>query len=192
MTLHPGIAIREYLGGKRAYHFNPLLFLILSGTLATLLFSYLHLRLINVEVVYERIEAYNSFIAHKYFIFVGFFFIVLLTVTDFIFYFNKKYILPELIISNAYQIGQLLLFTVLMVPLFVLQNYILENPDPIFELRTILKIGVLCFLFFTRYQLYEAKGNYLMITKIFIQIVLVYVLYSIIVTKLVVNWMIGS
>jgi hypothetical protein len=189
LILRPGITIREYLDGKRASHFNPLLFLILSGTVASLLFSYLHIKPPNDEVALDKIEDLSSLIAEKYFILIGFFFIFLLTITDYFFYYTKRYLIPEIIISNAFQIGQLLLYTVAMVPLFIVQNYIFADNSNIVDLRVVLKFIVLGFLFFTRYQLYEASGNLKVAGKIVFQLCVVYILYHVAITQVVLNWL---
>ena len=69
---------------------------------------------------------------------------------------------------------------------YFLQNYFLKDPGGSIELRLLLKTIVFGFLFFTRYQLYEAKGNYSIMFKIVIQIILVYVLYNQVIARIIV------
>lgn len=188
LTIRPGHSIRDYLSGKRAYHFNPLLFLILFGGFASLLFVSLHVSPPNPEIELEKIEAFSGTIAHKYFALVGLLFIILLSVTDYLFYFNKKYMLPEVILSNSFQAGQIMVFTLAMLPFFLLQTYLVEKFDVNIEMRLLLKVVSLVFLFFTRYQFYEAKGNYWLITKIVIQLIVVYIIYNYVIAGLIVDW----
>jgi cellulose synthase/poly-beta-1,6-N-acetylglucosamine synthase-like glycosyltransferase len=186
LIVRPGLTIRDYIAGKRVYHFNPLLFLILIGSLASFLFSFLHINPPNEEIALVKIESFNATIAHKYFALVGLFFIILLTITDFLFYPNKKFIIPEIIISNTFQAGQIMVFTIAMLPLFFLQNYYLKEYGGNIEIRLLLKAISVGFLFFTRYQLYEAKGNNQLIVKIAVQIILVYLLYNQGITRMIV------
>jgi len=174
LLIHPGNAIRDYLNGKRVNHFNPFLFLLLTGGLSTLLYSSLNLNPPIEEIELEKIANISATLAHKFFAAVGFLFIIQLTVTDYIFYFKKKYILPEIIISNTFQAGQIMVFTIVILPFLLLQNYFDLGYSSIIDLRLFQKAITMGFLFFTRYQFYEAKGNYYLITKIIIQLVIVY------------------
>lgn len=186
LIFRPGHTIRDYISGKRVCHFNPLVFLILVGSFATLLFTMLHINPPNEEIKLIKIENLNATIGHKYFALVGLLFIILLTITDYVFYFDKKYVLPEIIISNTFQAGQIMVFTIAMLPILLLQDYLHKNLGVNIETRFIFKIFITCFLFFTRYQLYQAKNNYRLMLKIIIQIALVYVLYNQGVTRIIV------
>jgi hypothetical protein len=188
LTVRPGYSLRDYLNGKRAYHFNPLLFLILIGGLTSLLFANLHLNLPVKEIELEKIEAFSSTLAHKYFAIVGLIFITLLTLTDYLIHFNKKYNLPELIVINTFQVGQAMILTFLFLPLFLVQNYVSEKFAVNIEVRIALKATILVFLFFTRWQFYEAKGNYRIIAKIVIQLIIVYTLYNEVIARAIVHW----
>lgn len=189
LLLRPGQTIRDYLQGKRVSHYNPLLFLILLGGLCTLLYATLHLNPPNQEIELEKIEGLNATLAHKYFALVGLLFIILLTVTDYFFYYQKGYTLPELITSNTFQAGQIMIFTIAVLPLLLLQNYIFQKSGINIEMRLLLKAVSVWFLFFTRYQFYDAKGNYRLIAKILVQLILVYVFYNLVITKLIVLWL---
>lgn len=178
LTLRPGHSIRDYIAGKRVYHFNPLLFLILMGSFLTLLFTLLDMNPPNEEIKLMKIESFNATLAHKYFAVVGLLFITLLTITDYIFYYKKKYVMPEIVISNTFQAGQIMVFTIAMLPFFLLQDCFFKYFGVNIEMRLFLKVFITSFLFFSRYQLYEAKGNYRLMSKIIIQITLVYVLYN--------------
>jgi hypothetical protein len=150
--------------------------LILVGGLSTLLYSYLNLKLPNEEIELGKIEVINAELAHKLFAAVGFLFIIELTITDYILYYNKKYVLPEIIVSNTFQAGQIMMFTIILLPFLLLQNYFTPGNNSFIDLRFLQKIITMGFLFFTRYQLFEAKGNYWLISKIIIQLTAVYFL----------------
>lgn len=174
MLLRPGKTIREYFAGKRSYHFNPFFFLILLGGITSLLFSIFHISVITEKVDTESIEKINLVFAHKHFTIIGTVMLFFLSLTDFIFYSEKKYTLPELLVSNAFQIGEILFFLIVSLPFLYLQNYINVQYHLNFEIRYIILIFFYSYLFFVRYQLYIAKPNYMLILKIMIQLILLY------------------
>ena len=57
------------------------------------------------------------------------------------------------VISNAFQSGQILTFTILMIPLFLLQNFVFNTEEPLIDIRSILKLAVIGFLFYARFQI---------------------------------------
>jgi hypothetical protein len=186
LLLHPGNTIRDYINGKRVLHFNPFLFLILIGGLSTLLYSSLNLNPPNEEIELEKIANISATLAHKFFAAIGFNFIILLTITDFIFYYKSGFNLPELIVSNAFQVGQIMVFSVIFLPLIFVQDYFIGNNDSIFDLRSFEYLVSIVFLFFTRYQFYKAKRNYYLITKIIIQLAIVYFVNDMIISYLII------
>jgi hypothetical protein len=183
LAFRPGKPLRDYLDGKRIAHFNPFLYLILLGGLASLLFFSLHVKLPVKQIRMEAIEEMNSMLAHKYFALVGLVFILLLSTTDFIFYRNKGYLLPELIICNTFQVGQGILYTICLFPLFYFQPQIQSWLGQEIEFRLLLKAIFIAHLFFTRYQFYGGQGNYFLQAKIAFQIVLVYFTYNGVIVK---------
>jgi hypothetical protein len=172
LLLRPGYTIKDYIDGKRVKHFNPFLFLIIIGGITTYLFATLHLKLPNEEIDLEKIEHLSSTIAHKYLAFTGTFFIIILTLTDYLFHPKRGYLIPEIITSNTYQVVMILLFSLLMLPLLLLENYLLKLGVNI-DVRIFLKAIVFIYLFFTRYQLYDAKGNNFVTIKISAQVILI-------------------
>ncbi|MFB3390056.1 DUF3667 domain-containing protein [Flavobacterium sp. LAR06] len=172
MFVRPGKTIQNYFEGKRGYHFNPFFFLILLGGITSVLFSAFHINVIVKKVLTESIEKVNPFFAHKHFTIIGAVILLFLTLTDFIFYRKKKYTLPELLVSNAFQIGEMLLFLILSLPFLYLQNYINDKYDFDFEIRYIILCFFYCYLFFVRYQIYYSKPNYVLIVKIIFQLIL--------------------
>ena len=66
MTLRPGEVIRGYIDGKRVQHFNPLLFFILLGGIAGILFNMAHVKLPNKEINFDKITVISDTIARKY------------------------------------------------------------------------------------------------------------------------------
>jgi hypothetical protein len=71
MFFRPGKTISDYLKGKRAYHFNPFLFLLLLGATASLLFVSVPVRLIGEDIDIEAIERTRPLLAHKHFTIIG-------------------------------------------------------------------------------------------------------------------------
>jgi hypothetical protein len=171
MLLRPGKTIMEYLEGKRAYHFNPFLFLILAGGTASILFAAFHVNVIAERIDTESIEQFNPIFAHKHFTIVAAIVLFFLTLTDSILYRERKYTIPELLVSNAFQLGEILILLILVLPLLYFQNYFNAEFKMHIELRYVILIGMYLYLFLARYHLYEAKGNYLMILKIIAQLI---------------------
>lgn len=171
MLLRPAKTIKEYLEGKRAYHFNPFFFLILLGGTSSLLYTAFHVNVIAARINTESIQQFNPIFAHKHFTIVAAIVLVFLTLTDFVLYREKKYTIPELLISNAFQLGEMLLLLIVALPLLYFQNYFNNEFKMQIELRPVILLGVYLYLFLVRYDLYEAKRNYLMIIKIGAQLI---------------------
>jgi hypothetical protein len=184
MFLRPGNTIREYLYGKRAFHFNPFLFLILLGGTISLLFPAFHISVIAEKATTEAIENFNPVFAHKHFTIIGAVILFLLTLTDFIFYRKSNYTIPELLVSNAFQIGELLFFLLLMLPFLYLQNYVNASYHTNFEIRYFILTVFYSYLFAVRCQLYNARSNYTVIIRVIIQLVLVYAVVQYRIAKL--------
>lgn len=174
MLLRPGKTILEYLEGKRIYHFNPLLFLILLGGTASLLYHNLHVNVVVQEVNFDAMDKETPILAHKYFLVVGGIVLLYLTLTDFLFYWNKKIIIPELIVSNTLQIGELLIFLIILLPFLYLQKYVNTHYAINIEIRSLIISLFFCYLFLVRYQFYEAKKKYFIQIKILVQLVALY------------------
>lgn len=179
----PGRTLREYLDGKRVKHFNPFLFLILAGALASFLFYSLHLRPPVREISLEKLEHLSQTIAHKYFALVGLVFLVLLTLSDYLVYRKSKLLLTELIITNTFQAAQIMVITVAFIPLLLVQENWTAGADPIFDIRTIVKVAVLIYLFIVRYQLYEAGGKPALSARIALHLTLLVLLYEFVISK---------
>jgi Protein of unknown function (DUF3667) len=178
LTLRPGIALREYLNGKRAYYFNPFLFVILTGGAVTLLFYSLHLRPVVFDIQLEQLEQTSSIVAHKYFIMVGNIFVIMLSITDYLFYYKKRYLFSEWVVFNAFQAGQILAFVILFVPLLVWQEHGIGNVEMKFELRPFFVAIVMAYLVFCRIQFLEARKNIRLIGIILFQVAIIYMFFQ--------------
>lgn len=186
LTIRPGRTLRDYLEGKRIKHFNPFLFLVIAGGLATALFFNLHLQPPVRQISLEQVEHFNATIAHKYFALVGIVFLLLLSLTDFAFYRKWKLLFSELIVTNTFQAAQVMVFTVLSIPFLLMQERLTEGGESPFEVRTLIKILILVYLFVARYQLYEAKGRPALSVRIAVQLVLLVLLYEFVISRAIV------
>ncbi|WP_163401195.1 DUF3667 domain-containing protein [Flavobacterium fluviatile] len=177
MFLHPGKTIHDYIDGKRVRHFNPLLFLILLGGMASLLFTAFDVGAIQERLNTESIEKINPLFAHKHYTIIGFVILIFLTITDFVFYRKHGYSIPELLVSNAFQIGELLIFLIFMLPFLYFQNYINARYQTNIELRYFILIVFYFYLFWVRHQLYgKIKTDYVLLLKIVLQLILLCVI----------------
>lgn len=175
LFLRPGKTICDYFQGKRIFHFNPLMFLILLGGIASVLFHLLNINLIIEKVNFDSMDKTTPILAHKYFLVVGIIMLLYLTLTDFILYRHKKYTIPELFVSNTYQIGEILIFLIVLLPFLYLQKYINMTYSMRIEIRYLIVVLFFCYLFLVRYQLYNAKNHFIQQLKIAVQLICLYV-----------------
>ncbi|MHA4845305.1 DUF3667 domain-containing protein [Flavitalea antarctica] len=185
MTVRPGHTIREYMEGKRVDHFNPFLFVILLGGFAVFLFATADVKLISTVVDLHAIESSHAILAHQYFLIPAFIMTLLFAITDYFIYREKKYIMPELIVSNIFQMGQLLALVILSFPLLYLQDAYKIDFGWQLELRSVIKAIMVVYFFYVRYQLYDAKNNPGVIVKIALQVLGIYCLYHFVIERLI-------
>jgi hypothetical protein len=176
MIVRPGKTIDEYLQGKRIAHFNPLMFLILLGGIASALYHLLNVNLIVEKVNFDSMDKTIPILAHKYFIVIAAIMLLYLTLTDFILYRSKKYKVPELFVSNCFQIGEILIFQIILLPFLYAQKYLNAAYALGIEMRYFIIILFLSYLFFVRYQFYGAKKAFILQLKIAVQVIILYVI----------------
>jgi hypothetical protein len=184
MTTRPGHTIREYMQGKRVDHFNPFLFIIILGSFAIFLFATAHVKLLNEEIDLAAMEVSHPVLAHKYFLIPVLIMTTLFAISDYFIYREKKYRMPELVVSNIFQIGQLLALIILCFPLLYLQQITKINLRWHIDLRTFIEGLMIVYFFYVRYQLYGAKGNYRLLIKIALQVIGVFSFYSFLIEPL--------
>lgn len=182
LTLRPGKTLNEYIEGKRIVHVNPLVYLLLTGGLATFLFFNFHVKLPVREIRMEEIASASQTVAHKYFALVGLIFILLLTASDYLFYRSSGYNFPELLICNTFQAGHLMLLTILMFPLLYLETFLPDFKG--IDGRWLLKAVIITYLIFTRNQMFHGNNYWISFLKIAFQIIMVYLLYDLVLVKL--------
>lgn len=187
MLFRPGKTISDYLNGKRADHFNPFLFIIILGGLTSLLFVSFHINVITEELNMESIEKTRPILAHKHFTIIGSIVLLFLTITDFVLHFKKKYTFPELLVSNSFQIGEILFFLIIAFPFLYLQQYINRWFGTAIEIRYLLIAVMYLYFFWVRFQFYEANKKYLTQIMIIIQLVFLHIIIQYGLTKLVLN-----
>lgn len=176
MTVRPGKTIDEYLQGKRILHFNPLMFLILLGGIASVLYHLLNINLVIEKVNFDSMDKTIPILAHKYFIVIAAIMLLYLTLTDFILYRRKKYTIPELFVSNCFQIGEILIFLIIFLPFLYLQKYINVTYSMQIEIRYLIIALFFGYLFLVRYQLYDAKNYFMLQLQIIVQLIILYVI----------------
>ena len=168
LAIRPGHTIREYLEGKRKSHYNPFLMLILLAGLCSYLFVYFHFQTIFASVSIDKLEVQNPFIAHKYFFARTIFFCLLCSAGDYLFFYEKKYSLPEMVVANVLMFCEVTVFQLIFIPFLLAGRYFDVN----YYLRFFFVIAVLVYLFITRYQFYNAKANKWLTAKIVLALLL--------------------
>jgi Protein of unknown function (DUF3667) len=166
LTVRPGLALREYLEGKRVNHFNPFLYLMLTGGLVTFLFLYFKLKLILQDYNITAIEHKNHFLGAKYFVILGGFWIFLSSMIDVLLHRSNHYNFAEMIIANTYQTAHVMLLLLIYMPVLVLQKYYFSDSILDFDLRVLFEFVVYAFLFYARYQLFRERSKWVAVLKI--------------------------
>ncbi len=166
LTVRPGDMIREYLEGKRKPHFNPFLMLTLLAGLCSYLYVHFHFQTILASVSLDKLEEQNALLAHKYFAVRTIIFCLICSVGDYLFFYEKKYTLPEMVIANTFMFSEVTVFQLLFIPFLLLGRYLDIN----FYFRVFFVVAVLIYLFTARYRFYKATGNKKLTAKIVIAI----------------------
>jgi Protein of unknown function (DUF3667) len=164
MAVRPGHTIREYLEGKRQAHYNPFLMLLLLAGICSILFVHFHFQTILAEVSLDKVEAKNSFVAHKFFFARTIFFCLLCSIGDFLFFRNRQYSLAEMVVANVFMFSEITVFQLLFVPVLLIGRYLDIN----MYLRFGFIVLVMVYLFYCHFQFYNARGKPWLITKIII------------------------
>lgn len=158
MFLRPGETLRNYLEGKRVNYSNPFFFVLLTAGFASLLFMTYDVPLPVQSMNLERIERLNPLVAQKYFVLVGTFFVVMLSVSDWMFYRNAGLNAAEFLVVNAFQAGQVLVITLLFFPILFIQDRYVDPGAVNTGVRTFLKALIFLYLVWSRWQLFSPAG----------------------------------
>lgn len=178
MFLRPGVTLRNYLEGKRVNYSNPFFFVLLTAGFASLVFMTFDVSLPVQTINLERIERLNPLVAQKYFVLVGTFFIVILSVSDWLLYRNAGFNAAELLAVNTFQAGQVLVITLIFFPLLMIQDQYLEPTVVHSGVRTALKFISFAYLVWVRWQLFTPSGPAWKRGVSILQIVLLVLLYE--------------
>jgi len=103
---------------------------------------------------------------------------VISTVGDFLMFWRRKYTFPELFIANAFVCGELLLFQIFMVPIFLLGGQMGIND----YIRTTCIVLISIYLVITKYQFFDGANNRVIVIRILLSLVL-YVILAYVVTN---------
>ncbi len=178
MFLRPGMTLRNYLEGKRVNYSNPFFFVLLTAGFASLLFMTYDVSLPVQSINLERIERLSPLMAQKYFVLVGTFFILMLSISDRLLYRKSGLNAAELLAANAFQAGQVLVITLIFFPLLLIQDQYLEPTIVHSGIRTALKVIIFAYLVWVRWQLFLPSGPPWKKGMSILQIVLLVLLYE--------------
>jgi len=162
LAVRPGHAIREYLEGKRKYHFSPFLMLLLLGGFCSYLYGRFHFETVLSSVSIDKLELQNGAIAHKYFAYRSFFFCIVCSVGDYLLFYSKKYTLPEMVLANTFWFCGMQLLQLTYFPVLLLGKYVhAEN-----GFALLLVVMALVYLARARIQFYRAGSSLVLKGKI--------------------------
>jgi len=181
LFLSPGNTIQSFLEGQRKKYYNPLLLLILLAGVGSLLFAHFHFETIIASIELEKLEAEKPLIAHKFFVGRLFFFCLVCSLGDYLIFREKKYNLPECLVSNAFIFSTIAAFQILYIPVLLAGRYWELGRLPGF-LFLALTLAYLCW---SRFQLYGAKDNFKLTATIVLAVILYFAIVLVVGIKLV-------
>lgn len=155
LMVKPGGTIWEYLQGKRKYHYNPFVMLLLLAGLCSTLYVYFHLQTILAAVSINQLEEENAFIAHKFFAARTIIFCLICSIGDYIFFFKFNYNLAEMVAANVMMFCGVTVIQLAFIPLVLLGRSIGSG----FFVQVIFVFLVLIYMFIARYYFYKVNGN---------------------------------
>lgn len=119
LTRRPGYAVREYLMGKRKPHYNPVLLLIMSAGLCSILYAYFHISTAFAGVRLDRLEEESAMVAHKFFAIRLGFICLVCSLGDSLLFRRAGFTFPEIVIFNCFSLCGASLIQVLFVPILL-------------------------------------------------------------------------
>lgn len=168
LAFRPGHTIRDYLEGKRKYHFSPFLMLLLLGGFCSYLYGMFHFETVLASISLDKLELQNGAIAHKYFAYRSFFFCIVCSLGDYLLFYNKKYTLPEMVVTNTFWFCGMMLIQLIYFPVLLFGQYVHAE----FGFAILLVIIALVYLAMARIQFYRAKGSLILSAKIMLALLL--------------------
>lgn len=169
LFVRPGHTIREYLEGKRKYHFNPFVLLLILAGLCSTLYVYFNLSTILASISLHKLEEQNEFIAHKFFATRTIIFCLICSIGDYLIFYSHKYNLAEMVAANVMMFCAVTVLQLSFLPLLLLG----QNLDHLLPIQITFLVLVIAYLFYARYQFYEVRGQ----AKLMLRIVMAILFY---------------
>lgn len=150
LTLRPGITINEFLDGKRAVHFRPLMYLIITGTITGLIYLSLpeHSLFAQDQETLDFVTKLSRF-QGKYFNLITVGFLPLTALLAWIFY-RKHRNYVEILVSLFFITGHTNLISILNLVTFPFGNLYLTSI--VSMIGGVIAIGFFVFSFYQQYQ----------------------------------------
>ena len=120
------------------------------------------LQTVFASVHMDKLELQKPLIAHKYFAARNIFFCIVCAIGDYLFFVEKKLSLPEAFVANVFMFSGLSMIHLVFVPVFLVAG----NDDAIGYSKILFIAAALLYMFWARYQLYNANGRVLYMLKI--------------------------
>jgi hypothetical protein len=149
MFKNPGLAIKEFLAGKRVNHFRPVAYVILLSTICTVLTNFLHgLSIDELQRQYPD-QRFNKEILfwNKYISLLIFIQIPILSFVTWLSFRKREYNYWEHIIANMFLAAQLNVLLLLIKIFSVAKLYLGYNPNTNFTVFMFLFMGYYSYCF---------------------------------------------
>lgn len=151
MFLSPGHTIRDYLEGKRVGHSNPILMLLIIGTLGSFLYDKYQVASLN-SVKLNEIHVSIHAVTSKFFFLVTFAYSFLFAGIDKLFFRYKEYYYTELLVANIFQMITVMIANILLLPVWIALGDSRAGDIG----RIVVYLGIVAYFIHVRYQFFEA------------------------------------
>jgi len=173
LAVRPGHMIREYLLGKRGKHRDPMLMLLIVGGICSILYNHYHLRTLasyDLSELKGEMEVFSL----KFFVLAFLGYSLLFALIDYLFFRFKGYNYFELLVMNIFACIEVLFFLILLVPVLLLFDTSSINSF----LRVTSILAILSYLFYVRYQFFEAGKDQKALRRVVLVILLIVLLFA--------------
>ncbi len=178
LVIRPGETLREYFAGARSKHYRPLNFVFLVGGLYTLLFSLANIQGVLTTANAQNTSEWDLFIEEQSLQYQAFLLLLQLPIFSLVTWLvfrKRKYYYGEHLIGNAYMVGEISIYQLIMFPLYM----VLNNTAGVDVLNFLYLIFIIAYGFFLYYDwFFNRKGfneAWLCVLAVVLNIVLVVV-----------------
>ena len=175
LAVRPGHMIREYLQGKRGKHRDPMLMLVIIGGLCSVLYNHYHIKTL-ASLDLSELKGEMEVFSLKFFVLAFFGYSLILSLFDYLVFRYKGYNYFELLVMNIFACIEILFLFILLAPLLIFIDSSLLNK----VMRVTSIITIFTYLYYVRYQFFEASGNRKALFRVLLIMVFILALFALV------------